>query len=442
MKKRKRRRGVSLGTMFMLLLTAAVLVACIVFMAMLVGDGLYEKTGALIRSLSERGLFEEAPADAAAPEATAAAVMAMVLPEETAAPTSPPATPRPAPEPVTFTVAAAGTVYAPKSVRESALSRGRSYDFAPVFAGIGDTLAGADLAIATLETTTAGKDKGFGNYNTAPEILDGLRRCGVDLLSLGTEHALDKGYEGLDLTVSELTARGLNYAGVYPDGKSGSATMLSIGGAQVAVLAYTYGLSEESTKKTNGDKQGVLALLDVNAMIRDITQARVSGANLVIVLPHWGTKNKAETADTVRRMARQLAEAGADVILGTHPNVAQGTERLTVTRSDGLEHDAVVCYSLGSLLTDARTEENTAGMVAHVTATYDPATRRVTLGEMYCTPVYIARQRVEGENVYRVVDAESSAQLEALEAGERQAAQAAVEHIRSVTTAEGQEGQG
>ena len=442
MKKRRKRRGVSLGTVFMLLLTAAVMIACAMFFVMLVGDGLYEKTGALIRSLSERGLFEqELPAERVPTTTVSAAVAAAYVAEDTAAPSAPSATPRPAPQPVTFTVSAAGTVYAPKAVRESVQAGGR-YDFAPVFAGLGDTLSGADLAICTLETTTAGRDKGFGNYNTAPEILDGLRSCGVDLLSLGTEHALDKGYEGLDLTVSELTARGLNYAGIYPDGINSGATMLSIGGAQVAVLAYAYGLSDEGEKKTDGDEQGALAMLDVNAMIRDITQARVSGANLVIVLPHWGTKNKAETADTVRRMARQLAEAGADVILGTHPNVAQGTERLTVPRSDGLEHDAVVCYSLGSLLTDARAAENTAGMIAHVSVTYDPATRRTTLGEMYCTPVYIASQREDGGRVYRVVDAESSGQLESLEESERQAAQAALEHIRSVTAADGQEGQG
>jgi len=440
MKKRKKRRGVSLGTWLMLLLTAAVMIACVTFVAMIAGDGLYEKTGAFIRSLSERGLFEEMPVirDAAVPTTAAAFLM-----EETPAPAAPPATPEPEPEPVTFTISAAGTVYAPKAVRESAQSGANRYDFTPVFEGLGDTLAGADLAIATLETAAAGEDRGFDNYNTAPEILDGLRACGVDLLSLATEHVLDKGYEGLDLTVSELTARGLNYAGVYPDSADrGRATMLSISGVKVAVLAYTYGLSDEGANKTDGDSRGVLTMLSAADMVRDITQARVDGANLVVVLPHWGTKNKTETADTLRRMARQLAQAGADVILGTHPNVPQGTERLTVTRADGLEYDAVVCYSLGVLLTDARTAENTAGMVAHVPVTYDPATRRLALGEMYCTPVYIARQREDGEAVYRVVDAEDRQKLERLEESERKAAQEAVEMIRSVTAGDRQEGQG
>lgn len=428
----------SLGSVFMLLLTAFVLLCSLSFLMMIAGDGLYEKTGAFIRSLSEQGLFAEAGSSDVRGEAAAAASAAAYIVEETASPV-PQATPRPVQKPITIEIAAAGTIYAPKAVRESAQTGGQ-YDFSQVFEGLGDTLRGADLAIASLETTTAGKDKGFGNYNTAPEILGALRECGVDLLSLATEHALDKGYEGLDITVSELTANGLLYAGAYPDGRNTGATMVSIGGVQVAVLAYTYGLSEEGLQKTDQDSRSAVPLLNTEQMIRDITQARVSGANLVVVLPHWGTKNKADTPDALRRMARELAAAGADVILGSHPNVALGAERLKVTRADGLEYEAVVCYSLGCLLTDARTKENTAGMTAHLNVTYDPQTRRTTLGDLYCTPVYIARQREEGQAVYRVVDAESAQALEALEESERQAAREAVEIIRSACRE--QEGQG
>lgn len=433
----KKRRRMSLGSMAMLLLTALVVLGCVGFLSMIAGDELYERTGEFLRMLAQEGLFD-APAPVQSPAPAAAETVFWI--EDTPPPTAQP-TATPVPMPTTMTIAAAGTIYAPKTVRESAQS-GAHYDFAPVFEGLGDTLAGADLAIATLETTTAGQDKGFGNYNTAPEILDALRGCGVDLLALATERALDKGYEGLELTIRSLTARGLAYAGVNADGESGGATMMRIGGVQVAVLAYTYGLSDEGSGKTGGDKRAAVALMDTQRMISDIRQARADGANVVIVLPHWGTKNITETPVNVKRLAVQLAEAGADVILGTHPNVPQGIERLTVTRADGLTHEAVVCYSLGNLLTDSRMEENTAGMVAHVSVTYDPATRRITLGEMYCTPVYIARQRVSDETVYRVVDAESAAALEPLTESERQAAQGAVEIIRKATQADEQEGQG
>ena len=428
MKGRARGRGVSLGTLLMLLLTALVVGVCVLFLVMIAGGGEAPVPIARVPGTAQ-------------PQATPTPAMTPRLTGTSTAPPLPPTDAPPTPAPVTITLAAAGTVYAPKAVRESARQRDGSYDFTPVFSGLLDTLSGADLAIATLETTIAGRDKGLGNYNTAPELLDALRGCGVDLLSLATEHALDKGYDGLGLTVSELTARGLASAGVSPDGAAGQAAMLRVGGVQVAVLAYAYGLSDEGARRTDGDRQGALALLETERMVQDITQARVSGANLVVVLPHWGTKNKQDTPDALRRMARTLAEAGADVILGAHPNVAQGTERLRVTRSDGLEHEAVVCYSLGTLLTDARTAENTAGMIAHLSVTYDPATRRIALGELYCTPVYVACQREQGETAYRVVDAESAPALERLSQAEREAAQRAVQLVRDAT-ADGQEGQG
>lgn len=433
-----RRRGISAGTVFMLLLTALVIVGCILFFTLLVGDDLQERTGDFLRSLSEQGLFD-ASLSFELPEPTVIPAYAMM--EDTPAPTAPPVTPTPLPVPSTITIAAAGAIYAPKAVRESALS-GTQYDFESVFAGLGDTLSKADLAIATLETTTAGQDKGFDNYNTAPEILDALRGAGIDLLALATERALDKGYEGLELTVSELTTRGIAYAGAQPDTNTGRATMMRIGGVQVAVLAYTYGLSDEGNKLTKDDRRGALALMDQQQMLEDVRQARVNGANVVIVLPHWGTKNIADVPVNVQRLAGELAQAGADIILGTHPNVPQNMERIRTVRADGLEYETVVCYSLGNLLTDARTTENTAGMIAHVSVSYDPVTRRTTLGEMYCTPVYIAKQREQEEMVYRVVDAESMKALEMLTEEEKQAAQAAVQRIREATQTDNQEGHG
>lgn len=429
-------RRISPGTIFMLLLTALVVIGCVLFFSLLVGDDLYARTGALIRSLSEQGLFDTAAEPASEPPQPAPAYLWL---DDTPVPTAPPATPTPVPAPSTITIAAAGAIYAPKAVRESAYSDGR-YDFGAVFAGLGDTLADADLAIATLETIAAGRDKGFDNYNTAPEILDALRASGVDLLALATERALDKGHDGLELTLSEITARGMAYAGILPENGTDHTTMMRIGGVQVAVLAYTYGLSDEG--EANSGRRAAVALMKTQTMIEEIRQARVDGANVVIVLPHWGTKNITDTPVNVKRLAGELAQAGADIILGTHPNVPQGTERIRTTRADGLEYETVVCYSLGNLLTDARTPENTASMVAHVSVTYDPVTRRTSLGEMYCTPVYIARQREQESTVYRIVDAESAQALESLVTEEQQAAQAAVELIRKATQADDQEGHG
>lgn len=422
---KKRRRGrVSLGTICMLLLTGIVLASCVCFLSVIAGHDVYERTGEYIRMLSEEGIFQQMGPLQVMPSPT----RKITFIEDTPPPASL-ATPTPIPEKRTITMAVGGTVYAPKAVRQGAKS-GARFDFTSAFDGLSGVLREADLAMATLETLTAGESLGYGNYNTPPEILDALRSSGVDLVALATEHALDLGYQGMDITISELTSRGLAYAGVNPDGRSGSrATMMSIGGIQVAVLNYTYGLSEAGNQKTKQDSRGVVARIDTDAMIQDVKQARVDGANLVIVLPHWGTKNKQDTADTLQILAYELAKAGADVILGSHSNVVQGTQRLRVTRSDGLEYDAIVCYSLGSLLTDSRTAENTAGMIAQIDVTYDPVTRRTTLGELNCIPVYVASQREDGKTVYRAVNAGDETALEQLEKSEREKAAQAEEMV-------------
>ena len=422
----KHRCRFSVGTIVMLLLTAAVVAGCAVFMLAVSGGTAGRRAGELLAQVGAYAAQITEQPTVAPTAAPAATPVPSPQTQTTAQPT-------PVPEKTTVTLAAAGTVYAPKAVRQSAQTGAEQYDFTPVFSALTPLLGAADLSIATLETTTAGRDKGFGNYNTPPQILDALRACGIDLISLATERALDKGYDGLSITAGELTSRGLFYAGVDPDGTGGGAAMVRVGGVQIAVLAYSYGLSSEGNDKTDADTRSVLAMIDAQRMSEDIARARMDGANLVVVLPHWGTKNKQTTPESVRALAKTLAQAGADVILGTHPNVAQGIERITTTRSDGLAYDTIVCYSLGSLLTDARAAENTAGMVVTIEATYDPAERRVTLGEPQVTPVYIARTRQSDEYVYRVVPARDAEALAALEESERTAAARAAEIVEEMT---------
>lgn len=434
MNQRGKSPRISPGTLVMLILTAVTLMGCVAFLTMIWGTG-------------GRNMLPELQGDKATalPLAQTATAVAATVAMETPAATAPTTMDEPAKAQRirSFTLAAAGAIYAPKAVQAGTQTETGEYDFTPVFAGIGDMLSDADLAIATMETLTAGKEKGYDNYNAPVQLIDALRGCGVDIVSLGTERALDKGYEGLQLTVGELTARGIMHTGVQMEDEQTTHTdLIGIQGIQVAVLAYTYGLSDEGKASASPDEQNAVAMLDTQRMVEEIRQARADGANVVIVLPHWGTKNKQETPEELRAMAQVLAQAGADVILGTHPNVVQGTQRLTVTRADGLEYDTVVCYSLGSLLTDARAAENTAGMVAQLRISYDPATRRVSLGTLACLPVYVAQQKDDGQNVYRVIDVENAQALSALDAGEQEAARRAAEQVRDVTGQSEREGAG
>lgn len=427
-KRRKRRRHVSFGTFLMIALTAGTLCLAGVIIVRLAGDDLRVQTAQIFSEITGSIRMPgtpERPADEPPqpPDATRAA--------DTTPTPEPARTPSPQPTSRTVTISALGSLYAPKNIRQSGYDQeSETYDFSDVFSRIKPYISQADLTLATVETYFAGKEAGYGNYNAPDELLSAIRGGGVDLLSLATEYAFEKGPEGLYQTLSLIESRGMIAVGAYLNEEEvGSAQIFQINDVQIAVLAYTYGLSENSTKKTRASERYAVPVIDQSRMVRDIANARKEGADIVIVMPHWGTKNKESVASSTRSLARALAEAGADLIVGAHPNVVQRVEKMTVTRSDGARHDAYVAYSLGSFLTDSRDAKNTAGVILQMQIVYDPATRTASFEDVGYMPTYIQRVRAGDAYTYRIVACGDESYVSEQDASAQKAIEGARESI-------------
>ena len=406
------KRGITPGTAAAVIGTAILLLACALFLF-----AIRERPGTSPDLLEDIVPTETLSPAVGALERAGTEEQPAPLPEAGATPE--PQTVQ-AEEERSFTLLAGGALFVPRAVRECAQETGR-YDFSTVFMGIDSSLEGADLSLLTLETLTDDR-KPYDSANAPAAVLDALHAGGVDLVSLGTEVALDKGYDSLAVTGSELTSRGMGALGLRETQSGLPGTIMQVSGVCVAVLGYSYGISEDGAASTRGDERQTLALLREDEMIRDIQAARAHGAEVVILCVHWGVKNKTETLPATVEMAHRLADAGADIILGAHPNVVQPVERYEAKRADGLVYDTVICYSLGSLLTDARAEENMAGMLVKLSVSYDGAQRRPTLGGAEVIPTYIARQEEDARMMYRIVAAENEAVLFGLTDREREAA--------------------
>jgi hypothetical protein len=85
-----------------------------------------------------------------------------------------------------------------------------------------------------------------------------------------------------------------------------------------------------------------VAFLEPEELIENIARCKKI-ADVVIVFLHWGLEEYAYPAPAQLRLARRLVEAGAHGIIGHHPHVLQGVERIG---------DCVVAYSLGNFLFD------------------------------------------------------------------------------------------
>ena len=84
-----------------------------------------------------------------------------------------------------------------------------------------------------------------------------------------------------------------------------------------------------------------------DAFVSEIKSAR-DEADFVIVYVHWGDEYETKVSDYQKEMTALFAEAGADVVIGSHPHVVQKAE--LVKRPDG--KDMLVYYSLGNFRAD------------------------------------------------------------------------------------------
>jgi poly-gamma-glutamate synthesis protein (capsule biosynthesis protein) len=101
------------------------------------------------------------------------------------------------------------------------------------------------------------------------------------------------------------------------------AFILKSHGIRVALLAFT------DVVPTNYDatetKLGIASSKDETVLVDALKRARAQ-ADYVILMIHWGGQGGHLVTPRQRELARTIAEAGCDVVVGMHPHVLQGIE--------------------------------------------------------------------------------------------------------------------
>ena len=149
----------------------------------------------------------------------------------------------------------------------------------------------------------------------------------VDVVSLANNHASDVGSAGQEETKDRLDDMGIEWFGSY-------ATPVPRYDDDINGMKLTY----------IGYHQFQPA---VEELKREIAAASDDG-RFVIVFPHWGNEYIKSPQANQRALAQIMVDAGADLIIGGHPHVAQGIEVLG---------DVPIVYSLGNFIFDQQIPE-------------------------------------------------------------------------------------
>lgn len=304
-----------------------------------------------------------------------------------------------------MTLTLGGSVNIDDAIRKSAYySDSGKYDFSEIMALLRPEMQ-SDLTLVTLENIVCDAQK-VSALNAPSTVMDMLADAGVDVLALGFPKAYDKGGEGLLTTIDAAQKRGLTTLGTYAtQDDADKLRLFTVDHVEVAFLHYTESISSTGKKFIRSDNAAYAlpAMLDggmPDAMLADVRNARSAGADIIVVSLNWGTLSAARPTTAQKNLAQQLADAGADVIVGAGSRVVQPVTWLTAKDEDGSIRQTLCAWSLGSLLNESRKDGNVVGMLLQLQISYDGSS--LSYEKVCYVPTYIWRYKQDGQYQYRI----------------------------------------
>ena len=386
------KRGVSAGTIFVLILMLLVLAGTVLVIMRLSSGEPIDLT---------RLRPAEQPEENPASETTAL--------QEIPAATEPPvpaATPVPAgqaPEdqgPRNISITFAGTVALAGEVRtNSYYSDVKQYDFYDTMTLLKKELQ-SDLNVVFLENILSeeGKTSDTVATNAAAAM---LKAAGFNTAACGFSRAFDKAESGIAATRKILGEHGIVTVGIYESSAQREQRILEVNGIRIALLEYTGTISADTRKKmTKQDLTWAIPYADAETIAGDIAAAKAQGCDVVIVLLNWGKVGKAPDK-AQRTLAQKIADAGADLIVGNGSRIVSGAEMLTAADSG---RQILCVWSLGTTLSGDRSGiKRIAGMLLHITITSENG--HTEIGGFVYTPLYTWKYKMDGRYYYRCMAA-------------------------------------
>ena len=393
------RRKLSTGSVFMLILLAAVLVGTALVLSRLSSGASVDLSKLNMNVLNIQadpagtgdGTAEEQPDNDPQPQKTTAP--------------QPAATDTPVPQNAedSFTLTVGGTISLSGEVRKNSRNTdSKIADYADVMLLLAPAVR-SDENIVFLENILSDRHKA-SDYTAPAQAAVLLKEAGFSMAACGFSQAYANGKDGIEETLATLNSQGTGALGIRGADDPGSPDIRNTNGIRVAYLQYTSTIPAKTRKSMEKEgTSGMVPEADLSLISRDIRSAHEQGAEAVIVLLNWG-KNGKEPDKAQKETANEIARAGADLIIGNGSHVPQKAEYL-----DGPDGKSVLCvWSLGSLLSGDRSNiRHMSGYLLHVTVRRNGQGSVDILNPEY-TPVYTWKYKQDGRIYYRCIEADGN----------------------------------
>ncbi len=265
---------------------------------------------------------------------------------------------------------------------------GEGYDFKALYENVAPFYQDFDVNWINQETLVTDElpPSNYPCFCTPAALGREIYDVGWRVVAMSNNHAYDKGAAGVaatrrfwalmpdDVVTTGLFAGETDYENIPVQEKEG---------VRIAYLAYTEHTNGLPTP--SGAEANVIYTSETDVIERQITRAREL-ADIVVVGVHWGVEGSHNVTDAQRALGRQMAEWGADIIIGTHPHVIQPIELLTTQSGKTVP----IAYSLGNFVSLQAAADNLIGVILtfDITKTVWPdGTSTAGVGNVHAVPM-------------------------------------------------------
>lgn len=271
-------------------------------------------------------------------------------------------------QPDTSTIIIGGDFMMHRAQIENAELEDGTYSFDGSLTHITRILQKADIAIGNMEFTLGGKPySGYPAFSAPETYPEYIAKCGIDIFLLANNHILDKGLKGAEKTLGQYRKmediRFTGCAGNENEYNQTNPLYLRLSGIKTAFINFTYGTN---AGKTEGYPK--VSLMQKSNVEQLMKQAQRDGAELIIVLPHWGNEYELNASEQQKQFAQWLADNGADIIIGSHPHVIQEMQ-IIKTKSNGKHKEVPVYYSTGNVISNMSAKNTRLGLLVELKVT-------------------------------------------------------------------------
>lgn len=254
-----------------------------------------------------------------------------------------------------------------------------SLDSSP-FSGVSNVTSNVDLLLINFENAATYSEnavKGDVPLKCSPEYVPLAKANNNTVAALANNHAFDYGISGMQDTVKYLKDAKITPVGAgNSEDEAHQAVVQDVNGRKITILNYMDAdnfaeYSYDVIPYANGSHPGYSAY-DYDDASKQISENNDS--DLIVAYLHFGNEYSTSPNEHQVKIAHELIDLGADVVIGAHPHVPQGIE---------MYNGKPIFYSLGNFIFDQSNPETHVAYFVEIDLVGDE-------GQCSVYPVYIS----------------------------------------------------